>query len=163
MPRKPKATESSEEVNPGLEDASASSAKKQSTETTKVDQNPPEAKASKKPAKASGGKRSTTQKKSVPKKTSTPDAEASGESLDIEGQDDISKASDNKLKKRHQGLLDRYRNEIIPAMSQEFSYKNRMQVPKLVKVILNMGLGEALTNPKAMDAASADIESITGQ
>ena len=163
MPRKPKATESSEEVNPGLEDSSASSAEKQSTETTKVDQSSPKAKASKKPAKASGGKRSTAQKKSVPEKSSTPDVEASGESLDIERQDDISKASDNKLKKRHQGLLDRYRNEIIPAMSQEFSYKNRMQVPKLVKVILNMGLGEALTNPKAMDAASVDIESITGQ
>ena len=163
MPRKSKSTESSEEVSPELEDKSASSAKKQSTETAKVDKSASKAKASKKPARASGGKRSTAQKKPVSETTNTADSEASGTSLDIEPQDAVVESTKGEIKKRYQGLLDRYRNEIIPAMSQEFSYTNRMQVPKLVKVILNMGLGEALTNPKAMDAASADIESITGQ
>lgn len=163
MPRKPKSTESIEEVSPTLEDTSASSVKKQSTEATKVDQSSSKPKASKKPAKASGGKRSTAQKKSVSDTANTPDIEVPGKPSDIERQDVISESANSEVKKRYQGLLDRYRNEIVPAMSQEFSYSNRMQVPRLVKVILNMGLGEALTNPKAMDAASADIEAITGQ
>jgi len=60
-------------------------------------------------------------------------------------------------------LKDRYRSEIVPAMMQEFSYGSIMQVPRLVKIVLNIGLGEALENVKALDAASRDVSTITGQ
>ena len=60
-------------------------------------------------------------------------------------------------------LHERYASEIVPALSKQFEYRNPMQVPRLAKVVVNVGLGEALTNAKAIDAASADLASITGQ
>ena len=60
-------------------------------------------------------------------------------------------------------LLTRYREEIVPQMMQEFSYKNVMQVPKLQKIVVNIGLGEAIQNAKAIDAAVGDLAAITGQ
>lgn len=60
-------------------------------------------------------------------------------------------------------LRDRYFSEIIPAMQREFGYRNVMEVPRLVKVVVNIGLGEALQNAKAMDAAARDLATITGQ
>lgn len=60
-------------------------------------------------------------------------------------------------------LKDKYLQEILPAMQQEFGYQNLMEVPRIVKVVVNVGLGEALQNAKALDAASNDIMLITGQ
>lgn len=60
-------------------------------------------------------------------------------------------------------LKELYRNEIIPAMMKRFSYFNVMQVPRLVKVSVNVGVGEALQNAKAIDAVVNDITIITGQ
>jgi len=60
-------------------------------------------------------------------------------------------------------LRDQYRDEIVPAMMEHFSYKNIMQVPRLEKIVVNIGLGEALQNAKALDAASNDLAQITGQ
>ena len=60
-------------------------------------------------------------------------------------------------------LLDLYRSEIVPTMMQEHGYRNVMEVPRLGKVVVNIGLGEALTNPKAIESASKDIATITGQ
>lgn len=60
-------------------------------------------------------------------------------------------------------LKELYRNEIIPAMMMRFSYFNVMQVPRLVKVSVNVGVGEALQNAKAIDAVVNDITIITGQ
>jgi len=60
-------------------------------------------------------------------------------------------------------LKERYLTEVIPAMQREFGYQCVMQVPRLVKVAVNVGLGEALQNAKALDAATADIATITGQ
>jgi large subunit ribosomal protein L5 len=60
-------------------------------------------------------------------------------------------------------LLERYRNEVVPTMTKEFDYPNVMRVPRIEKVVLNMGLGEALQNAKALDAASADMTIIAGQ
>jgi len=54
-------------------------------------------------------------------------------------------------------------DEIRPALMKEFGYRNTMEVPRLVKVVVNVGLGEALQNAKALDAASQDIAKITGQ
>lgn len=60
-------------------------------------------------------------------------------------------------------LKETYRNEIVPAMMQEMGYKNPMQVPRLHKVVLNIGLGEAIQNPKALEAATSDLATISGQ
>ena len=60
-------------------------------------------------------------------------------------------------------LLDTYRNEIVPRMMERFSYNNVMQVPRLEKIVVNIGAGEALQNAKALDAASNDLAAITGQ
>jgi large subunit ribosomal protein L5 len=60
-------------------------------------------------------------------------------------------------------VQERYRQEIVPAMMQEFSYENVMQVPKLTKIVVNIGLGEAINNARAIDAAVADLSAITGQ
>ncbi len=60
-------------------------------------------------------------------------------------------------------LLARYREELAPQMQQEFSYANAMEIPKVEKVVINVGLGEALTNGRAMDATMGDIAAITGQ
>ena len=56
-----------------------------------------------------------------------------------------------------------YKEEIVPAMVREFSYANPMEVPRLVKVALNIGLGEATQNAKALDSATGDMATITGQ
>jgi len=61
------------------------------------------------------------------------------------------------------GLRDRYRQEIVPALMQEFEYRSPMQVPRFTKVVLNIGLGEALTNAKVLEAAAADLGTLTGQ
>lgn len=60
-------------------------------------------------------------------------------------------------------LRDRYRTEVVPALIRQFGYKNPMQVPRLHKIVVNVGLGEALSNPKAVDATVRDIALITGQ
>ena len=60
-------------------------------------------------------------------------------------------------------LKDKYQNDVIPAMMEKFGYKNKMQVPKMEKIVINIGLGEALQNSKAVDAAVNDLMAITGQ
>lgn len=60
-------------------------------------------------------------------------------------------------------LKEKYRTEIAPALLQEFQYSSSMQVPRLVKTVINIGLGEALQNTKALDAAVGDLTAICGQ
>lgn len=60
-------------------------------------------------------------------------------------------------------LLDTYRDEIVPAMMSEFGFTNPMRVPRIQKIVVNIGLGEALTNGRAMEAATRDLTTITGQ
>ena len=60
-------------------------------------------------------------------------------------------------------LKDTYKNEIVDAMIKKFGYKNIMEVPKLEKVIINMGVGEARENAKLLDSAIKDMETISGQ
>ena len=60
-------------------------------------------------------------------------------------------------------LKDQYQNEIVDAMMKKFGYKNKMQVPKLDKIVVNMGVGEAKENAKILEAAVKDMETITGQ
>jgi large subunit ribosomal protein L5 len=60
-------------------------------------------------------------------------------------------------------LRQRYLEEVVPALKKEFEYANPMQVPRLQKIVINIGLGEALTNAKALDAAVGDLGTIAGQ
>ena len=60
-------------------------------------------------------------------------------------------------------LLERYRNEVVPALQKEFNYDNVMQVPHIEKIVLNIGMGEALQNAKSLDAAMNDLTIIAGQ
>ncbi len=60
-------------------------------------------------------------------------------------------------------LKQRYRDEIAPTLMREFGYVNSMQAPRVQKVVINIGLGEAIQNAKALDAAAEDLATITGQ
>lgn len=60
-------------------------------------------------------------------------------------------------------LKDKYNQEVIPALKKEFNYSNPMSVPKLQKIVINIGMGEAIANAKAMDAAVNDLSIISGQ
>ena len=60
-------------------------------------------------------------------------------------------------------LQETYKNEIVPALIKKFGYKNIMEVPKLDKIVVNMGVGEAKENAKLLDSAVGDMEKITGQ
>lgn len=60
-------------------------------------------------------------------------------------------------------LQERYEKEVVPAMMEKFGYKNIMQVPKIEKVVINMGVGEAKDNPKVLESAVGDLQIIAGQ
>jgi large subunit ribosomal protein L5 len=60
-------------------------------------------------------------------------------------------------------MKDRYREEVAPALKERFSIENLMRIPKLEKIVVNMGVGEAVTNSRALDGAMADLAKITGQ
>lgn len=60
-------------------------------------------------------------------------------------------------------LQTQYQDTVVPALVKEFRYSNAMQVPRLEKIVVNIGLGEAIQNGRAIDAASADLKTITGQ
>ena len=60
-------------------------------------------------------------------------------------------------------LQERYEKEVVPAMMEKFGYKNIMQVPKLEKIVINMGVGEAKDNPKVLESAVNDLQLIAGQ
>jgi large subunit ribosomal protein L5 len=63
----------------------------------------------------------------------------------------------------YQGLRRHYHDDVVPALSREFGYANAMQIPRLEKIVVNIGLGEAIANAKALDAAVGDLSTITGQ
>lgn len=60
-------------------------------------------------------------------------------------------------------LLELYKNQIVPAMMKEFGYRNTMEVPRLTKIVINMGLGEAIHNIKVLESAQQELALITGQ
>jgi large subunit ribosomal protein L5 len=60
-------------------------------------------------------------------------------------------------------LQARYRDEVVPQLKEEFAYANPMEVPRIQKIVVNIGLGEAMDNPKAMESAIEDLRIITGQ
>lgn len=60
-------------------------------------------------------------------------------------------------------LKEQYEKEVVPALIRQFGYKNRMEVPRITKVVVNVGVGEAITNPRLLDLVSDDLAAITGQ
>lgn len=60
-------------------------------------------------------------------------------------------------------LQEKYNKEVVPALTEKFGYKNIMELPKISKIIINMGVGEAVGNPKALDSAVGDLTIIAGQ
>jgi large subunit ribosomal protein L5 len=60
-------------------------------------------------------------------------------------------------------LIEAYRKEIVPILMEDFGYGNLLEVPRLVKIVVNIGLGEALQDAKALDGATRDLSTITGQ
>lgn len=60
-------------------------------------------------------------------------------------------------------LREKYKSEVVPALMKQFSYKSSMQVPKLEKIVINVGLGEAIQNAKLLDSVVSEIRDITGQ
>lgn len=60
-------------------------------------------------------------------------------------------------------IQQRYQEQVVPALMKEFNFENVMQVPRIQKIVINIGMGEAMDNPKALDAAVNDLRTITGQ
>lgn len=60
-------------------------------------------------------------------------------------------------------LKDKYQEEVLPALREQFRYENIMQVPRLTKIVVNIGMGEALTDANALDKAAEDVATVTGQ
>jgi len=60
-------------------------------------------------------------------------------------------------------LRDKYTNEVAPALGKEFGYNNSMSIPRIVKIVINMGLGEAIANAKILDTAVNELGTVTGQ
>jgi len=72
-------------------------------------------------------------------------------------------AAAEKYLKINTRLYDSYRKEVVPALMKKFNYKSIMQVPRLDKIVLNMGVGEAVADPKILEEAVKELETITGQ
>src|SRR5512146_2676906 len=61
------------------------------------------------------------------------------------------------------GIKQRYKEQVVPALMQEFQYENINEVPRITKIVINMGVGEAVDNPKVLDGAVSDMRQISGQ
>jgi large subunit ribosomal protein L5 len=91
------------------------------------------------------------------------EAKAAGKAAKAAKADGGPKASGKSAKPSVVRLRDKYRAEVIPALQKEFGYKNVMAVPKVTKVVVNMGLGEATSNAKIIDTGADELGKITGQ
>ncbi len=143
--------------------------------------------AEKKPTKAASAPKSAAPRAAAPKATSAPKAEAASTRAkatkpkatraDADAKPATPKAakapengkaaaaaSNGAYRQpEYHGLRRRYREEVAPALQREFGYGNTMQIPRVEKVVVNIGLGEAIANAKALDAAVGDLATITGQ
>jgi large subunit ribosomal protein L5 len=115
--------------------------------------------------------RAATDSKAEPKATKAPKAAKADSAEPARSKAAAPKASATGKKAgngsfktpEYAGLRQRYRDDVAPAMQREFNYANPMQIPKVDKVVVNIGLGEAIANAKALDAAVGDLTTITGQ
>ena len=126
----------------------------------------PRSRAASTTAKAATAKQATATPARAKRATAKPDAtEAPTEAPAAENATAGAKARGNGgyRKPEYAGLRQRYHDEIVPAMQREFTYPNPMQIPRVEKIVVNIGLGEAIANAKALDAAVGDLTTITGQ
>ncbi len=103
---------------------------------------------------------------SKPKPTDDQIKQAKAEKAAKAAAKDTAQSGDKHLKEVKPSVVrlrDKYRNDVIPALQKEFGYKNIMAVPKVTKVVVNMGLGEATTNAKIIDTGAEELGKITGQ
>ena len=100
-------------------------------------------------------------KPAAKQKASTKDAAKDAKSVESSQKDVVQKKAPEPIPTPR--LRKRYQDVVVPALMKEFQYKNPMQAPRLVKVVLNVGMGEAIANAKALDHAAAEIGNITGQ
>jgi large subunit ribosomal protein L5 len=119
-------------------------------------------------AKPATRSRSTTSRtKAAPKAASPAAPKATAEADATADRADASRTTNGKgngfQPPVYSGLRLRYHEEVVPAMQRDFSYANPMEIPRLEKVVVNIGLGEAIANAKALDAAVGDLATITGQ
>lgn len=96
----------------------------------------------------------------APKKPAAEKKKASAEKPAVEQAPAAKAAPEVKVPPR---LRDKYNKDIVPKLMERFGYKNVMQVPRLQKIVLNVGLGEATANPKMIDTAVAEVSAIVGQ
>jgi large subunit ribosomal protein L5 len=115
--------------------------------------------APRKPAKPAAKKAAAPRKPAATKAAATSAAKRSASAPEAPPKQRRAAANGGELV----GLRLRYRDEVVPALIREFRYANPMQVPRLEKVVVNIGLGEAIQNAKAIDAAVGDLATITGQ
>lgn len=114
--------------------------------------------------KAPAAKTSTAAKKPAAPKAAAPKAEVKVEAPKAESKPAVKKVSKgNKKPAQTTRLLDKYNNEIKKSLMEKFNYSSIMQVPHLEKVVINIGVGDALTDNKALDAAVRELAQITGQ
>jgi large subunit ribosomal protein L5 len=91
------------------------------------------------------------------------DAPVASEASGPEAAAPVRTATNGYRRPEYHGLRQRYHDDVVPALRREFGYANQMQIPKLDKIVVNIGLGEAIANAKALDAAVGDLTTITGQ
>ena len=117
----------------------------------------------KKPAaKSAAVKKTAAAKPATEKKVEAPKAEAP--KAEVKKEAPAKKVSKgNKVRKESTRLLDKYENEVKKALMEKFHYSSIMQVPHLEKIVLNVGVGEAITNAKLLEEAVAELALITGQ
>ena len=108
-------------------------------------------------------KEKTKESKSGEKKPAGKSASTKTKAASPEVKKEARVAAPDAVKAPSPRLKEKYRTDVVPALMKEFSYKNPMQVPKLVKIVLNMGMGEAISNAKSLDHAVSELEKITGQ
>jgi len=141
---------------------------------SEMDQQPTteaEAMTAEEPAKPARSAKAAAPKTSKPRKTATkaeapadaPAAEAPADAPVAAAEVPAAAAVEAAMPAGPRGLRARYLNEVVPALVKQFEYGNPNQVPRIQKIVVNVGLGEALTNAKAIDAASGDLTTITGQ
>jgi large subunit ribosomal protein L5 len=124
----------------------------------------PRAAAKPKAADAEAKPRTPRRAKGAAAVTADPvDAPASDNGAASRGSNGASGSNGKFRPQEYHGLRRRYRDEVAPALQREFGYGNTMQIPRLDKVVVNIGLGEAIANAKALDAAVGDLATITGQ
>ncbi len=108
-------------------------------------------------------RRSTAAAKPAAKAPEAPEASEATEAASPKAAAPTRTAKNGYRRPEYHGLRQRYRDDVAPALRREFGYANEMQIPKLDKIVVNIGLGEAIANAKALDAAVGDLTTITGQ